>query len=73
MKSYELITEKHQPPCSGKPIIHDFCEIETEDPLAYVKSHTKNATIDVENNADGSIVIMAEEGEYRTKFVFTEI
>jgi hypothetical protein len=73
MKTYELITEKHQPPCSGNPVIHDFAEIETDDPIAYVKAHTKNATLDIENTPDGSTVIIAEEGEYRTKFVFSEI
>lgn len=73
MKAYELITEKHQPPCSGKPILHDFAEIETEDPIAYVKAHTKNASLDISTGEDGSTVIVAEEGEYRTKFVFSEI
>jgi hypothetical protein len=73
MKQYELITEKHQPPCSGNPVVHDFREIETDDPLAYVKAHTKNAAIEIENNADGSVSITAEEGEYRTKFVFSEL
>lgn len=72
MKSYELITEKHQPPCSGRPVIHDFSEIETNDPVDYVKKHTKNAMIEIDSSGE-AIVIMAEEGEYRTKFVFSEI
>ena len=72
MKEYELITERHQPPCSGKPVLHDFAEIEIDDPVAYVKAHTKNAILDVDNS-DDSIVIVAEEGDYRTKFVFSEI
>jgi hypothetical protein len=73
MKTYELITEKHQPHCSGRPVLHDFSEISTDDPVAYVKAHTKNATIEVETNPDGSTAITAEEGEYRTKFIFSEI
>jgi hypothetical protein len=72
MKSYELITEKHQPPCSGKPVLHDFSEIETNDPVEYVKCHTKNATLDIDTEGN-STVIVAEEGDYRTKFVFSEI
>ena len=73
MKNYELITERHQPPCSGKPILHDFSEIEADDPVAYVKSHTKNAKLEIEAGDDGSTIIIAEEGDYRTKFVFSEI
>ncbi len=72
MKQYELITERHQPSCSGKPVLHDFAEIETDDPIAYVKAHTKNAILDVDHT-DDSTVIVAEEGDYRTKFVFSEI
>ena len=73
MKNYELITEKHQPPCSGKPILHDFCEIEIEDPVAYVKAHTKNATLEIDAGDNNVTTIVAEEGDYRTKFVFSEI
>lgn len=73
MKNYELITEKHQPPCSGKPILHDFNEIEAEDPVSYVKAHTKNAKLEIDTSAKDTTVIVAEEGEYRTKFVFSEI
>lgn len=73
MKSYELIIEKHQPPCSGKPILHEFSEVQTDDPIAYVKAHTKNAKLEVDTNPDNSLAISAEEGEYITKFVFSEI
>ena len=73
MKNYELIIEKHQPPCSGSAILHEFSEIQTDDPLTYVKAHTKNAKLEIEVSADGSTEIMAEEGDYRTKFVFSEI
>lgn len=73
MKNYELITEKHQPSCSGKPTLHEFSEIEIDDPVAYVKAHTKNARLEVDTGDNDSIVIVAEEGDYRTKFVFSEI
>lgn len=73
MKNYELITEKHQPPCSGKAILHDFSEIQTEDPVEYVKAHTKNAKLEIDTEANDTIVIVAEEGDYRTKFIFSEI
>ena len=73
MKNYELIVEKHQPPCSGKPILHEFSEIEADDLVAYVKAHTKNATLEIDTGADGTTSIIAEEGDYRTKFVFSEI
>jgi hypothetical protein len=73
IKSYELITERHQPPCSGKPILHDFSEIQTEDPVSYVKTHTKNARLEIDNADGDPITIVAEEGDYRTKFVFCQI
>lgn len=74
MKEYELIIEKYQPSCGGKPpLLHDFCEIEIDDPVAYVKSKTKNAELTVDHDSQGSVVIMAVENGYRTKFIFTEI
>lgn len=73
MNNYELITERHQPPCSGKPILHDFSEIETDNPVDYVKAHTKNAKLEIDTEANDTIVIVAEEGDYRTKFVFSKI
>jgi hypothetical protein len=73
MKEYELITERHQPSCGGKPpIVHEFCEIQTDDPVAYVKSKTKNAQLTV-GSVDGSTVIETDENGYKTKFIFTEI
>ena len=73
MKNYELITERHQPNCSGKPILHEFSEVETDNPVDYVKAHTKNAKLEIDSDANNTIVIVAEEGDYRTKFVFSEI
>lgn len=74
MKEYELITENYQPSCGGKPpFLHDFCEIEIDDPVAYVKSKMKNPELTVDRSADGTIVIYAEENGYRTKYIFTEI
>lgn len=73
MANYELIIETHQPNCSGKPLLYDFSEIETDDPVTYVKAHTKNAVLDVDKGAGGSMTIVAEEGDNRTKFVFTKI
>jgi hypothetical protein len=73
MKNYELIIEKHQPPCSGRPTLHEIREIETEDPVSYVKAHTKNARLEIDAGDGGATMIVAEEGDYRTKFVFSEI
>jgi hypothetical protein len=74
MKEYELIIETHQPSCGGKPpVLHDFKEIETEEPSAYVKSHTKNAELTIDTAADGSIVITADESGRISKYIFTEI
>lgn len=74
MKEYELIIETRQPPCGGKqPLLYDFSEIEIDDPTAYVREHTKNAELTVNNSADGSIVILADENGRTTKYIFTEL
>jgi hypothetical protein len=74
MKEYELIVEKRQPSCGGKPpLLHDFSEIETDDPIAYVKAHTKNAEYEVDTGRDGSTIITTNEGGIITRFIFTEI
>ena len=39
MKTYELIIERQQPPCGGKPAkVVEVRSVTTDDPVAYVRS-----------------------------------
>ena len=42
MKTYELIIERRQPPCGGKPAkVVEVRSVTTDDPVAYVRSLEK--------------------------------
>ena len=64
MKTYELIIERRQPPCGGKPA--------TDDPVAYVRSLEKNGELQVTDGSDGEIVVTLDAGLKQVKYSFTE-
>ncbi len=73
MKKYELIIERSQPPCGGKPPkVFDFKEVETDDPNAYVQMHEKDSNLSTVTK-NGSITIIAEKSAYHVEYQFTEI
>lgn len=52
MKTYELIIERQQPPCGGKPAkVVEVRSVTTDDPVAYVRSLEKSGELQV---TDGS-------------------
>ena len=62
MKSYELIIERRQPPCGGKPTkLYDFQNVETDDPVAYVRQYepglSQDADLEVHYAQDGTVSI----------------
>lgn len=74
MKEYELIIETTQPPCGGKPPrLYDFREIETDDPIAYVKAIEKDSNLTVSVEGDGSITVIAEKDKHHVEYKFSEI
>ena len=72
MKEYELCIETMNP-CGGKEYAQrQFLDVETDDPVAYVKANAPLPVLDV-SEVDGSIVVTTGDGHgYITKFTFTE-
>lgn len=74
---YELIIERTQLPCGGKPTrLYDFRSIETEDPMSYVLEHEPDFTPDIEADMEtdntGTIAITFMKGAQHVKYEFME-
>jgi len=77
MKSYELIVERQQPPCGGKPTrLLDFQNVETDDPVAYVREHEPelpdDMELEIDRTQDGVVRILFTSGIQPVKYEFTE-
>ena len=73
MKTYELIIERRQPPCGGKPAKGvEVRSVTTDDPVAYVRSLEKNGELQVTNGSDGEIVVTLDAGLKQVRYSFTE-
>lgn len=73
MKSYELIIETRQPPCGGKPPkVYQFLEIETDDPVSYVRQQEAGAALEVSADGAGDTVVEVRDGQRRLTYRFTE-
>lgn len=73
MKEYELIIESYNP-CGGRE--HgkkDLLEVETNDPVAYVKSHAQVTEVEVVSEDDEEILIEVNQYGYVKRYIFTEI
>ncbi len=72
MKEYELCIETMNP-CGGKEYAQrQFLDVETDDPVAYVKTNAPLPILDI-SEVDGSTVITTGDGHgYITKYTFTE-
>ena len=70
MKTYELIIERQQPPCGGKPA--KVRSVTTDDPVAYVRSLEKSGELQVTDGSDGEIVVTLDAGLKQVKYSFTE-
>lgn len=73
MKTYELIIERQQPPCGGKPAkVVELRSVTTDDPVAYVRSLEKSGELQVTDGSDGEIVVTLDAGLKQVKYSFTE-
>ena len=73
MKEYELIIESYNP-CGGRE--HgkkDLMEIETDDPVAFVKGHAQVTEVEVVNDDGDEILIEVNQYGYVKRYMFTEI
>lgn len=78
MKRYELMIERHQPPCGGKQTrLCDFCEVETDDPVSYVRKHEpglpQDMQLEVDSSHTGVVCVCFTRGIQPVKYEFTEI
>lgn len=73
MKTYELIIERQQPSCGGKPAkVVEVRSVTTDDPVAYVRSLEKSGELQVTDGSDGEIVVTLDAGLKQVKYSFTE-
>lgn len=73
MKEYELIIESYNP-CGGRE--HgkkDLMEIETDDPVAFVKGHAQVTEVEVVNDDGDEILVEVNQYGYIKRYMFTEI
>lgn len=73
MKEYELIIESYNP-CGGRE--HgkkELMEIETDDPVAFVKGHAQVTEVEVVNDDGDEILIEVNQYGYVKRYMFTEI
>jgi len=73
MKEYELIIESYNP-CGGRE--HgkkDLMEIETDDPVAFVKGHAQVTEVEVINDDEDEILVEVNQYGYVKRYMFTEI
>lgn len=78
MKCYELIVERQQPPCGGKQTkLYDFRNVETDNPVVYVREHepglTQDMELDIDRSRDGVVCVCFTSGIQPVKYEFTEI
>ncbi len=73
MARYELVIEEQQPTCGGKlPTKSTIETVETNDPVAYVRSLEPNGELDVHTAEDGTLVVQADHNGSWIKYGFTE-
>lgn len=73
MKTYELIIERRQPTCGGKPPkLYEFLTVQTENPEAYVRSREPEGEFTAIRNPDGELVITVGDGLKQVRYGFTE-
>ncbi|SFA86896.1 hypothetical protein SAMN05216249_10423 [Acetitomaculum ruminis DSM 5522] len=77
MKEYEVAIKRKQPTCGGRtPYDSRIIEIETDDPISFVKTEEKEEDLEmkIERSDDGSIVIIIDNPPYHVvEYSFTEI
>ncbi|MGM9549924.1 MAG: hypothetical protein ACI3V5_08775 [Faecousia sp.] len=72
MDTYELIIERRQPPCGGKPPkLYEFLTVQTENPEAYVRSREPEGERTVMQSPNGELIISVGEGLKQVRYCFT--
>ena len=73
MKEYEVATE-YINPCGGTEYaIREIFEVETDDPVAYVRKEGRFPILDVTTDKKGDLLVITGDGKgYFLKYYFTE-
>lgn len=72
MKEYEVTIESMNP-CGGEQFAQrEIREIETDDPIAWVKAETNMNEVTTDTLRDGLLVVAGQNG-YIKRFTFVEI
>ena len=72
MKEYEVTIESMNP-CGGEQFAQrEIREIETDDPIAWVKAETNMYEVTTDTLRDGLLVVAGQNG-YIKRFTFVEI
>ena len=72
MKKYEVTIESMNP-CGGEQFAkREIREIETDDPIAWVKAETNMNEVTTDTLRDGLLVVAGQNG-YIKRFTFVEI
>lgn len=73
MKSYELVIERVSGGSQNNSL--DFLDIETDDPVAYVREREKlpeNAELEIDRSEAGIVCVRFNIGVHPVKYEFTE-
>lgn len=69
---YEVAVEEMTPCGGSKHAIRSFMEVETDDPVGFVRENGRFPILEVGQNADGdTVVTTGDEKGYRIRYVFT--
>ena len=74
---YEVVITHTQPTCGHKsPTRNEIRSVETDDPIAYVRSQEKDlpesAELEIERGGDGTITVSFSSGVERARYEFSE-
>ena len=74
MKEYEVATE-YMNPCGGSAYaIREIFEIETVDPVEYVRKESRFPIMEVTTEKNGDLLVITGDGKgYFLKYYFTEL
>ena len=73
MKEYEVATE-YINPCGGSEYaIRDILEVETDDPVAYVRKEGRFPILEVTTDKNGDLLVITGDGKgYFIRYTFSE-
>ena len=74
---YEVVITHTQPTCGHKfPTRNEIRSVETDDPIAYVRSQEKDlsesAELEIERDGDGTVIVNFSSGVERVRYEFSE-